>query len=143
MSRRIGAGQLSNICVLSFASALHQWTMIGFLKKRIRISILVFMPVFGHWLFGSLSLDLKPDLPELIDRLMGEKAGFLFPAYLKHLSLWRVHESAAAPIRYFHKIRPTAGGLYSRRELHAEARSRSAQKKFTGKFPLSKSVMTI
>jgi hypothetical protein len=55
------------------------------------------MHFFAHWLFDSLSLDLKPDLPELIDRFMDEKAGFLFLGCLKHLSLWRVHASATAP----------------------------------------------
>jgi hypothetical protein len=38
----------------------------------LHISIVVFTPVFAHWLFDSLSLDLKPDIPELIDRFMGE-----------------------------------------------------------------------
>ena len=68
-----------------------------FFKKRIRISIVVFVPIFDHWLFDSLSLDLKPDIPELIDRFMREEPGFLFVGCLKHLSLWRVHASATAP----------------------------------------------
>jgi hypothetical protein len=64
------------------------------------------MHAFAHWLFDSLSLDLKPNLPELIDRFMDEKAGFLFPGCLKHLSLWRVHESVTAPSNLFTKFGP-------------------------------------
>jgi hypothetical protein len=41
-----------------------------------RSPILVFLNVFAHWLFDSLSLHLKLDIPKLMDRLRLEITRF-------------------------------------------------------------------